>query len=165
MWRCLLVAHIVCAAMPVKLGRAAPEFWARTLDGTFLKLRWDDAFGFRKQNPNGITGWCQILRSGGATFEEGAWFKFHKCAHDPCNVIWDESKHGKWGLSEHVQPVSEDVALHALDPPEPLVPESEPEPSTHAPPLSAPLKIGCACLRTIGSAYNICTRSRCGRKA
>ena len=100
-------------------GKAAAEFWARSGDGTCLKLRWEDAFGFRTTNKNGTTGWCQVIRSGGGTFDEGTWHKIHKCANDHCDVVWSTSKYGKWGESEHVQPVPEEVALHALSPPEP----------------------------------------------
>ena len=62
MLRRLLVVQVVARLMA---GTAAAVFWARSDDGTYLKLRWDDAFGFRRTNKNGTTGWCQVIRSGG----------------------------------------------------------------------------------------------------
>ena len=149
-WR-RVICSVICVviAMPTKSAKHVGEFWARDGDGTYLHLRWEDAFGYRTTNHSGTTGWCNILRCGGASWETGTWNKFHKCAHNPCTAMWTDSKHGKWLPSTHVQPVAEDMFLKAVlpepeppiapDPTYPVAPEPAISPEPVAPePVIAP---------------------------
>ena len=124
----LAVASVVFVGTTMTQTKVA-DWWGKTDEGQFLKVRWDDAWGYRTKNDWGVTGWAKIIRSGGDEHPEGEYRRFHRCFVKPCKSRWKADKHGVWGPPIHLEPVDEaDVSFGPAPP---------------APPESAALRQGC----------------------
>ena len=120
------------------------EWFARDSDGTYIHVEWSDAWVRRVSNDDGVTGFCRVIQSVPATWEVDSYWKLHKCAFNPCTRIHTDSKHGKWGPSTHVQPVTKEEYVKAITPPEPVpdpvpIPEPEPVPEPVPDPVPEPV--------------------------
>lgn len=60
-----------------------------------------------KRNKDGTTGWARVLETTDPAQEVGRSIRVHKCAHNPCNAIHPDSKHGLMGPPLHVQEVND----------------------------------------------------------
>ena len=74
----LAVASVVFVGTTMTQKKVA-DWWGKTDEGQFLKVRWDDAWGYRKKNDLGVTGWAKFIRSGGDEYPEGEYRRFHRC--------------------------------------------------------------------------------------
>ena len=70
------------------------------------EFEWDTTRARPTKNPNGTTGYAKVIsRSGGAGgLETGCALRVHRCAWNPCQVVWSDNKYGPVGPPMHLQP-------------------------------------------------------------